>query len=165
MDVLAILGSKSDMEIGDEIIKILDALEIKYEIHIASAHRTPARVEELIKKAEDKKAKVIIACAGMSAHLAGVVAAKTLLPVIGVPASSGNLGGLDALLSTVNMPGGIPVATVSVGKAGGKNAALLAARIIALGNERIAIALEGYRERMAKSVDDSDASLQGKLSG
>ena len=164
MDVLAILGSKSDLAIGEEIEKIFVEFGIECDLHIASAHRTPERVRALVASAEKNGAKAIIACAGMSAHLAGVVASETILPVIGVPVASGNLGGVDALLSTVNMPGGVPVATVSIGKAGGKNAALLASRIIALSDEKVAVKLQGYREKMARDVDEADAGLQGERS-
>ncbi len=160
MDVLVLFGSESDMEVGNEIVKLFDRFGVKHALHIASAHRTPEKVGRLIKKAEKEGAKAIIAGAGLSAHLAGVVASKTLLPVIGIPVAGGPLNGLDALLSTVNMPGGVPVATVSMGKAGGKNAALLAARIIALNSPAMMKKLIAYRDDMAKAVDDADKKIQ-----
>ncbi|MBI5816554.1 MAG: 5-(carboxyamino)imidazole ribonucleotide mutase [Nitrospinae bacterium] len=160
MDALIILGSESDMDAGGEAVKIFAGFGIKHELHIASAHRSPAKVKRLVKKAESSGAKVIIAGAGMSAHLAGVVASETLLPVIGIPMAGGGLNGVDALLSTVNMPGGVPVATVSIGKAGGKNAALLAARIMALTDKGIARKLAEYRDKMAADVEDADRRIQ-----
>jgi 5-(carboxyamino)imidazole ribonucleotide mutase len=156
MDVLILFGSESDLETGQEATKVFDEMGIDYELHIASAHRTPSKVRSLVKHAEAKGAKVVIAGAGMSAHLAGVVAAETLLPVIGIPMGGGPLNGLDALLSTVNMPGGVPVATVSIGKAGGKNAALLAARILALSNDALREKLEENWKKMEETVEESD---------
>lgn len=125
-----LVGSPSDREIADTILKTLDSLGIAGEVKLASAHRTPDLVTDYCTTAADRGIQVLIACAGMAAHLAGAVAAQSLLPVIGVPVASGKLQGLDALLSTVQMPPGIPVATVAID--GAKNAAVLAARIIAL---------------------------------
>jgi len=156
MDALVLFGSESDMVVGEEIKRIFDKFDVSYEIRIASAHRTPGRVRDLVASAEKRGAKVIIAGAGMSAHLAGVVASDTLLPVIGIPVDSGPLMGLDALYSTVNMPGGVPVATVSIGKAGGKNAALLCLRILAITDADIRVKLEKYREDMARDVEEAD---------
>ena len=161
MEVLIMLGSKSDMDTGEEIIKTLKSFDVGHELHIASAHRTPEKVKALVKRAENEGASAIIAGAGMSAHLAGVVAAETLLPVIGIPLVSGPLNGVDALYSTVNMPPGIPVATVSVGKAGGKNAALLALRIMAVTNSNYKTKLEKYREDMAEAVEKADKEING----
>ncbi len=160
MDVMIILGSDSDLETGKEATKVLETLGLDHSIHIASAHRTPDKVRGLVRQAEDSGAKAIIAGAGMSAHLAGVIASETLLPVIGIPMDGGALKGMDALLSTVNMPGGIPVATVSLGKAGGKNSALLAARIVALNNPDAKKKLEDYRKQMADKVEEADVKLQ-----
>lgn len=165
MDVLILLGSDSDADVGVETVKILDKLSIKHEIHVASAHRSPERVKNLIEKAEGAGAKVVIAGAGLSAHLAGVVAAETLLPVIGIPMGGGSLGGFDALLSTVNMPGGVPVATVSLGKAGGKNAGWLAGRIVALTDADVAKKLSGEKKKMAEGVVEADRKLKEKLKG
>lgn len=156
MDVLILLGSESDLETGHEATKVFDEMGIGYGLHIASAHRTPSKVLSLVRRAEANGAKVVIAGAGMSAHLAGVVAAETILPVIGIPMAGGPLNGLDALLSTVNMPGGVPVATVSIGKAGGKNAALLSARIMALSDLNIKAKLEEYKKKMEDAVEESD---------
>ncbi len=133
------IGSPSDMEIAETIVKTLDGLGVGGEIKVMSAHRTPDLVSNYCKTAEGRGIKVIIACAGMAAHLAGAVAAQSLLPVIGVPVASGRLQGIDALLSTVQMPPGIPVATVGID--GGKNAAILAARIIALQEPAVRTAL------------------------
>jgi len=163
MKVLIILGSDSDADVGREVVKVLDGFSVEYKICVASAHRSPDRVEKLIAEAEEKGAKVIIAGAGLSAHLAGVVASKTLLPVIGIPMGGGPLNGMDSLLSTVNMPGGVPVATVSVGKAGGKNAAYLAVRILALSDTVLVKMLVEHKESMAKAVETADDALQEKL--
>jgi 5-(carboxyamino)imidazole ribonucleotide mutase len=165
MDVLILLGSESDLDTGLEATKVFDEMGIGYELHIASAHRTPDKARSLVKHAEASGAKAVIAGAGMSAHLAGVVAAETLLPVIGIPMGGGALNGLDALLSTVNMPGGVPVATVSIGKAGGKNAALLAARIIALSNDKVKAKLEENRKKMEESVEDADRRVSKTARG
>jgi len=162
MDVLILIGSESDLDVAEEVTKLLDRFGVKHELHIASAHRSPDKVKNLVARADAEGARVIIAGAGMSAHLAGVAASITLLPVIGIPIPAGPLNGVDALYSTVNMPGGVPVATVSIGKAGGKNAALLALRIIALGDEKLRSKLSGYREEMARAVEDADARLQDK---
>jgi 5-(carboxyamino)imidazole ribonucleotide mutase len=157
MDVLILLGSASDMEVGEEIVSTLERFGVTYDLRITSAHRTPEKTKSLIRAAEEGGAKVIIACAGMSAHLAGLVAAESLLPVIGVPLAYGPLNGWDALLSTVNMPGGVPVATVSIGaKTGGKNGALLAIRIIALSNRVLAEKLREYKTEMALGVEEAD---------
>lgn len=163
MDVLILLGSESDLETGQEATKIFDEMGISYALHIASAHRTPSKVRSLVKRAETKGAMAVIAGAGMSAHLAGVVAAETLLPVIGIPMAGGPLNGVDALLSTVNMPGGVPVAAVSIGKPGGKNAALLVARIMALSDKRLLAKLEEYREKMKEAVEESDRRVSGAV--
>jgi 5-(carboxyamino)imidazole ribonucleotide mutase len=163
MDVLILLGSESDLETGQEATKIFDEMGIGYELHIASAHRSPSKVRSLVKHAESKGAKAVIAGAGMSAHLAGVVAAETLLPVIGIPMAGGPLNGMDALLSTVNMPAGVPVATVSIGKAGGKNAALIVARILALSDGGLKAKLEEYRKKMEEAVEESDRRVSGAL--
>lgn len=138
MLVGVIYGSTSDESVMADCLKTLDKLGIGYEVNVMSAHRTPAEVADYSAKAASRGIKVIIAGAGLAAHLAGAVAANTKLPVIGVPLSAGTLGGLDALLSTVQMPPGVPVATVAIGKYGAKNAAWLAARIIALSDEDVA---------------------------
>jgi len=150
-----IMGSKSDLEIMRETDLVLESLKIPFETTILSAHRTPDETTAYARKAEKRGLKVIIAGAGGAAHLAGVVTSHTLLPVIGVPIDSGPLKGLDALLSTVQMPGGIPVATVSIGKAGAKNAALLAAEILAIEDRALKTRLKRYRTRLAKAVLDN----------
>jgi len=150
-----IMGSKSDLEIMRETDLVLESLKIPFETTILSAHRTPDETTAYARKAEKRGLKVIIAGAGGAAHLAGVVTSHTLLPVIGVPIDSGPLKGLDALLSTVQMPGGIPVATVSIGKAGAKNAALLAAEILAIEDRALKTRLKRYRARLAKAVLDN----------
>jgi phosphoribosylamine--glycine ligase len=137
----------------------LKAVGIIYEIRISSAHRTPEQTAEYARTAADRGLKVIIAGAGMAAHLAGVIAAHTNLPVIGVPMDASSLGGLDALLSTVQMPPGIPVATMGIGKAGAKNGAVLAARILALENKEIALALERFVAEMAQQVTAKNKAL------
>ena len=141
MLVGVVYGSSSDESVMADCLSTLDNLDIGYEVNVMSAHRTPAEVADYSAKAASRGIKVIIAGAGLAAHLAGAVAANTKLPVIGVPLSTGTLGGLDALLSTVQMPPGVPVATVAIGKYGAKNAAWLAARIIALSDEKIAAKL------------------------
>ena len=133
-------------------MKVLDELQISYEAHVVSAHRTPDKMFEYAELARERGIKVIIAGAGGAAHLPGMVAAKTTLPVIGVPVQSRTLNGIDSLLSIVQMPGGIPVATVAIGKAGAKNAGLLAASILSTSNATITKKLDEYREEMTESV-------------
>ena len=152
-------GSESDLDVVRAAGSTLDELGIGYELRIASAHRTPARVREYAAEAEGRGIKVIICAAGMAAHLAGAVAATTDVPVIGVPMPGGVGDGLDALLSTVQMPAGVPVATVAVGKAGARNAGLLAARILALNDEELRGRLRVYRDEMAAAVEAKNAKL------
>ena len=147
-----IMGSKSDLETMQESMKVLDELQISYEAHVVSAHRTPDKMFEYAELARERGIKVIIAGAGGAAHLPGMVAAKTTLPVIGVPVQSRTLNGIDSLLSIVQMPGGIPVATVAISKAGAKNAGLLAASILSTSNATITKKLDEYREEMTESV-------------
>ncbi len=135
-----LIGSPSDRALADKIVEALTGLGIGCEVKVLSAHRTPDRVVTYVTAAEGRGIRVLIACAGLAAHLAGVVAAHTLLPVIGVPVAGGTLGGLDALLATVQMPPGIPVATVAID--GGRNAAILAARILGLHDAHVRSALE-----------------------
>jgi len=151
--VSILMGSKSDYEIMIESIKILEKFQIPYEVIITSAHRTPERTHTYVKEAEEKGAKVFICGAGMAAHLAGVVASITTRPVIGIPMPSGMMDGLDALLSTVQMPGGMPVATLAVGKAGAKNAAYLALQILANSDEELKAKLEEDRISQGKKVE------------
>ena len=142
-----ILGSKSDVEQCESMQQILKDFGVDYDFHISSAHRNPEKTAQLAKNAEAEGVQVIIAAAGMAAHLPGVIAAHTILPVIGVPLVSGNLGGIDALLSIVQMPTGVPVATVAIG--GVKNAALLAIQILALHNPELKEKLRIYRNQLA----------------
>jgi 5-(carboxyamino)imidazole ribonucleotide mutase len=159
--VLIMMGSDSDLPVMQEAADILVTFGVAYEIRISSAHRSPVRTMALASEAAGRGIRIIIAGAGMAAHLAGVVAAKTTLPVIGVPMPGGALNGVDALYSTVQMPGGIPVATMAIGKAGAKNAGLFCIQILALNDERLAKALNDYRSDMDKEVEAKDAALQG----
>lgn len=147
-----IMGSKSDLETMKETMAILDELEISYEAGVVSAHRTPDKMFEYAEYARERGLKVIIAGAGGAAHLPGMVAAKTILPVIGVPIQSRALNGMDSLLSIVQMPGGIPVATVAIGKAGAKNAGILAASMLSTSYSIIEEKLTAYREAITNSV-------------
>lgn len=150
--VLIIMGSDSDLPVMEEAEKVLKEFKIPYDITVASAHRTPKRTTKLAKEAEKKGVEVIIAGAGSAAHLAGVIASHTTLPVIGVPIDSSPLKGIDALFSTVQMPPGIPVATMAIGKAGAKNAAILAAQILSSKDPELAKTLRAYKAKMAKEV-------------
>jgi phosphoribosylaminoimidazole carboxylase PurE protein len=141
-----LMGSESDRPRMEGAGGVLDELEIPYEVHVMSAHRTPDKVASYTESAGERGIRVLIAGAGMAAHLAGAVAARTILPVIGVPLDGSPLSGLDALLATVQMPPGVPVATVAVGSAGAKNAAYLAAQILALGDPALARRLRAQRE-------------------
>lgn len=154
-----IMGSQSDWETMKHTCDMLDELEIPYEKKVVSAHRTPDVMFEYADTAADRGIGVIIAGAGGAAHLPGMVAAKTLLPVIGVPVKSSNLKGLDSLLSIVQMPGGIPVATVAIGKAGATNAALLAAQILGVYDQSIRQKVQAHRERLQASVLESSSKL------
>ena len=147
-----IMGSKSDWETMSNTAKTLDSLGIAYEVQVMSAHRTPALVDEYVGGAEKRGLEVIIAGAGGASHLAGVAAARTLLPVLGVPIQSKALNGIDSLLSTVQMPGGIPVGTLAIGNSGATNAALLAAAILGIKHREIRQALRRYREEQTKNL-------------
>lgn len=160
--VLVIMGSDSDLPTVEETGKTLKEFGIPFEMTIASAHRTPERVHKLVKEAEKGGVDVIIAAAGAAAHLAGVVASHTTLPVIGIPINSSPLQGFDSLLSTAQMPPGVPVATMAVGKAGAKNAAIFAAQIIGRKNKAIAIKLASYKKKMAAEVEKKAESLKRK---
>ena len=153
-----IMGSDSDLPVVEKAIDALKEFEISYEVHVYSAHRTPEQVKEFTQNAEVNGFGVIIAAAGMAAHLAGAVAANTVLPVIGIPVSAKKLDGLDALLSTVQMPSGIPVATVAVD--GAKNAAILAAQIIALGDAELSLKLKADREKAANVVLEKNQKIE-----
>lgn len=154
-----VMGSDSDLPIMQEAAVMLREFGIEYEMTIASAHRTPKKVLEYSQGAERRGLKVIIAGAGWAAHLAGVVASQTTLPVIGVPIDSSALKGIDALLSTVQMPGGVPVATMSLGKAGAKNAGVFAAQIIATSDVKVANRLKVYKVEMERDVEEKAKRL------
>lgn len=156
------MGSDSDLEIMREAAKALDDFGISYEIDVTSAHRSPDRTGEFARTAADRGIRVIIAGAGGAAHLAGVIAAHTTLPVIGVPITS-VLNGLDSLLATVQMPAGIPVATVAIGKAGATNAGILAAQILALSNPDIAGKMQAHKQKLATGVEEKSRKLKSTL--
>ncbi len=155
--IAIIMGSKNDWEIMQAAHDILHEFGIPHEVKVMSAHRTPDKAIAFAKSAKDRGLKVIIAGAGMAAHLAGVMAGLTPLPVLGVPLEGSALKGMDALLSTVQMPGGIPVGTFAIGKAGAKNAALFAAAILATSNDDIAAQLDEYRAKQTDSVPEHPA--------
>lgn len=155
-----VMGSDSDLAVMEQAGAVLAELGVPYTMTVASAHRAPDLLRTWVRKAESEGVRVIIAGAGGAAHLAGVVAAETLLPVIGVPLDSSSLQGWDALLATVQMPGGVPVATMAIGKAGAKNAGVLAARILALQDEGLAKRLVEYRAGMVKDVEKKAKTIE-----
>lgn len=161
--VAILMGSDSDLLLVQNTIDILKSFNIKVEVRVASAHRTPDVVSSFVQDSEKRGCGVYICAAGLAAHLAGAVAARTTRPVIGIPVDGGPLKGVDALYSTVMMPGGIPVATVAVGKAGAKNAAYLAAQILALTDPELDALVKADREKAAQEVMAKDAALQEKL--
>lgn len=154
------MGSKSDYEIVNECAKILKEFGVAYEMIISSAHRSPKRTAEYVANAEKKGAQVFICAAGMAAHLAGAVAANTTKPVLGIPLGGSALGGMDALYATVQMPGGIPVATLAIGKAGAKNAAFLAVQILALSDESLAAKLLANRAQQAEALQKDSQNIE-----
>lgn len=158
--VAVLMGSDSDLPVLESTLDVLDRLGIPCEVKITSAHRTPAATHAFVKDADARGCGVFIAAAGLAAHLAGTVAGLTLKPVIGIPLDAGPLQGMDALLSTVQMPAGIPVATVAIGKAGARNAGYLAAQILALADPELARRLGEEREENARSILAKDADLQ-----
>src|SRR5213079_3294034 len=158
--VSIVMGSDSDLEIMREAGKALEEFGITYEIDVTSAHRSPDRTADYARKASGRGIKVIIAGAGGAAHLAGVIAAHTTLPVIGVPIPSTSLNGMDSLLATVQMPAGIPVATVAIGKPGATNAGVLAAQILALSNASLAKKMSSHKEKLANSVEEKSRKLK-----
>lgn len=158
--VAILMGSQSDLPVMQGAADVLDSLGIRSEMKITSAHRTPAATQQYIADAEARGCQVFIAGAGLAAHLAGAVAAHTLRPVIGVPIDSGPMQGMDSLLSTVQMPAGIPVATVAVGKTGAKNAGYLAGQILALQNPELAKRVSAERQQKAENVQAQDRALQ-----
>jgi 5-(carboxyamino)imidazole ribonucleotide mutase len=160
-----LIGSDSDLPVIEATLDVLARLGIPYEVKITSAHRTPAATHAFVQDADARGCAVFIAAAGLAAHLAGTVAGLTLKPVIGIPLGTGPLQGVDSLLSTVQMPGGVPVATVAIGKAGAKNAAYLAAQILALADDELSQRLQAEREENARNVQSKDADLQRRLPG
>jgi phosphoribosylaminoimidazole carboxylase PurE protein len=160
--VLIVMGSDSDLSVMKKSAEMLDDFAVPYHMTVTSAHRTPERTRKIVKEAEKTGTEVIIAGAGMAAHLPGVVASYTVLPVIGVPIDSSSLNGIDALLSIVQMPPGIPVAAMSVGKAGAKNAALLAVQILSRKDKKLAGKLLEHRQRMSEEVEIKAKKLKKK---
>jgi 5-(carboxyamino)imidazole ribonucleotide mutase len=161
--VSIVMGSDSDLEIMREAGKALDDFGIGYEIDVTSAHRSPDRTADYARKAADRGVRVIIAGAGGAAHLAGVIAAHTTLPVIGVPIPSTSLQGMDSLLATVQMPAGIPVATVAIGKPGATNAGILAAQILGVADAEVGKKLVTHKEKLARGVEEKSKKLQSSL--
>lgn len=161
--VAILMGSDSDLETMQAAVEVLDGLGVAREVRVLSAHRTPDATHAFVKEADARGCAVFIAAAGMAAHLAGTVAALTLKPVIGVPLDAGPLKGQDALLSTVQMPGGVPVACVAIGKAGAKNAAHLAAEIMALSDPGLAERLQKERESNAAAVAAKDRAVRERF--
>jgi 5-(carboxyamino)imidazole ribonucleotide mutase len=161
--VSIVMGSDSDLEIMRESAKALEEYGIAYEIDVTSAHRSPERTADYARKAAGRGIRVIIAGAGGAAHLAGVIAAHTTLPVIGVPIPSTPLQGMDSLLATVQMPAGIPVATVAIGRPGAMNAGILAAQIIGVADDAIATKLEAHKQNMARAVEEKSKKLRNAV--
>ena len=158
-----VMGSDSDFPIMEEAVKALKFFDIPHEVRVISAHRAPAQVMEYARTAEKRGLKVIIAGAGGAAHLAGIIAAETTLPVIGVPIESSPLHGIDALLSTAQMPGGVPVATMAVGKAGAKNAAIFSAQILSIYDGEINVKLKKFKASLEQEVTAKDRAIAERL--
>jgi len=158
--VAIVMGSKSDYEVMKYSAEVLQEFGVSHEVRVISAHRTPGRAHDFATGAEGRGIRIIIAAAGKAAHLAGVLAALTHLPVLGVPMTTSDLGGLDSLLSMVQMPAGIPVGTTAIGKAGAKNAALLVVSVLALSDPRLREELLAYRRRMQEEVEAADDEIR-----
>lgn len=158
--VAVLMGSQSDLPVLKNTLDVLEQLQVPYEVKITSAHRTPESTHAYVKAADARGCQVFIAAAGLAAHLAGTVAGLTLKPVLGIPMEGGPLNGMDALLSTVQMPGGIPVGCLAIGKAGAKNAGFLAAQIMALSDPALAQRLLAQRQEQSRQVQQADAELQ-----
>lgn len=161
--VSIVMGSDSDLEIMREAAKALDEFGISYEMDVTSAHRSPDRTADYARKAAARGVQVIIAGAGGAAHLAGVIAAHTTLPVIGVPIPSTSLNGMDSLLAIVQMPAGIPVATVAIGKPGATNAGILAAQILGVADKAVAAKLDAYKQKLASGVEQKSQKLKSSM--
>ncbi len=162
--VAVLMGSDSDLPVMERCLKTLEVLGVPFEVSVLSAHRTPDEVEKYVPRAEADGVQVFVCAAGGAAHLAGAVVARTLCPVIGVPLSATGLNGLDALLSTVQMPSGVPVACVAIGEMGASNAGFLAARILALSDPALRARLEAHRDVMVKGVLEKNAKARAKSS-
>lgn len=162
-EVGIVMGSDSDWPLIREAAKTLDSFGVSYEVRVISAHRTPEVAAEYAKTAMERGLKILICAAGGAAHLGGVIASFTTLPVIGIPVSGGSLNGLDALLAIIQMPAGIPVATVTLGSAGPVNAAVLAAQILAIGDRELSGKLAAYKETLKAKVASGDAKVQAEL--
>lgn len=160
MSVYVVIGSAHDMDYARECVEMLQYFGIDYQFFIASAHRSPEKIDEILKQAERDKIQVIIAIAGYAAHLPGVLAAKTLCPVIGVPLDSSSLLGLDALFSIVQMPAGIPCASVGIGHTGAKNAAILAAEIIGIHNREVQEKISVYRLKLKEAINQANREMK-----
>jgi 5-(carboxyamino)imidazole ribonucleotide mutase len=158
--VLILMGSDSDYPVMEETVTILNNFGVASEIHVSSAHRSPKKTASLVADAPKRGVRVIIAAAGAAAHLPGVIAAETILPVIGVPLSGTALNGVDALYAIVQMPAGVPVATMAIGKAGAKNAAILAVQMLALADQKLVAKLEAFKLDMEREVEEKDLKLQ-----
>ena len=161
--VAVLMGSKSDLPVLEKTLEVLKGLGVSFEVKITSAHRTPDATHNYVKDAEARGCQVFICAAGLAAHLAGAVAGITTRPVIGIPIDAGPLKGMDALLSTVQMPGGVPVATVAIGSAGAKNAAYLAAQIMAVADADLRDRFKQDRQKNSEAVIQADAELQSSL--
>ena len=161
--VAVLMGSDSDWEVMSRAVKRLEEFGISYDVQVMSAHRTPARVAEYVSSARERGVAVFIVGAGAAAHLAGAVAAHTTLPVIGVPLDATSLRGMDALLATVQMPAGVPVATVAIGASGAENAGILTAQILAVGDRKLAAALKRFKAEMSRRVQAKSRQLQQRI--
>lgn len=161
--VAVVLGSESDFPVIEDMLKLLQEFQVPYELTVSSAHRSPDRTHRYAVTLEDRGIQAVIACAGAAAHLAGVLASHTILPVIGVPVDSSPLQGLDALLSTSMMPPGVPVATMGIGRMGAANAAVLAAQILARSDAELARRLKEYKKKLADRVEEQDRNLKKTL--
>jgi phosphoribosylamine--glycine ligase len=158
-----VMGSDSDASIVEGAIDILKKFGVAYDVNVISAHRSPERALEFAKNARKRGVKAIIACAGSAAHLAGVLASHTTVPVIGIPVPSSDLKGLDALLATVQMPAGVPVATMAIGRSGASNGAVLAVQMLALTDGDLCKKLEEYKRELARKVEDADKKIKEKI--
>lgn len=161
--VLILMGSDSDLEVMKEAARALESFGVRYEMEVSSAHRSPERTRKIVGDAPARGIKLFIVGAGAAAHLAGVVAAESTLPVIGVPLDSSSLRGVDALYATVQMPAGVPVATMAIGKAGATNAAVLAVEILALADEELQSKLGDHKRKLAEAVERKSAALRERL--